>query len=383
MSRPNCSVGKRICVVCSMTKDKSIFIKNIYYMLSYAFQVLKQSNYEEVAAEEFEQASDLFAAILSKGVAQQLKQGLYREYITIYETRSVMRGKLDMPETIRTRIQRKQKLACEFDELSEDNLYNQILKTTMHYLIRDTGVDTDRKAALNKVLVFFDHVTLLEPSEIRWSSLHYQRSNRNYEMLLNICYFVLEGMLQTTEKGDYKMASFSDEHMARLYEKFILEYYKYHHSYLSEAKAAQVKWNLQGDNDESIIRFLPIMQTDIYLRHKDRILIIDAKYYGKTLQQQFDKYTLHSGNVYQIFTYVKNEDSKGTGNVAGLLLYAKTDEVITPDCTFNMGGNQIGAKTLDLNVEFSVIAAQLDKIANDYFLDGRGSASAGKMEDAV
>lgn len=36
-------------------------------------------------------------------------------------------------------------------------------------------------------------------------------------------------------------------------------------------------------------------------------------------------------------------------------------------CMFNMGGNQIGAKTLDLNVDFKVIAAQLDKIANDYF----------------
>ena len=29
-----------------MTKDKSIFIKNIYYMLSYAFTVLRQGGYE-------------------------------------------------------------------------------------------------------------------------------------------------------------------------------------------------------------------------------------------------------------------------------------------------------------------------------------------------
>lgn len=36
-----------------MTNDKGILIKNIYYMLSYAFQVLKQTNYEKVAAEEF------------------------------------------------------------------------------------------------------------------------------------------------------------------------------------------------------------------------------------------------------------------------------------------------------------------------------------------
>ena len=74
-----------------------------------------------------------------------------------------------------------------------------------------------------------------------------------------------------------------------------------------------------------------------------------------------------NANVYQIFTYVKNQDKDNTGNVAGLLLYAKTDEAITPDCMFNMGGNQIGAKTLDLNVDFKVISAQRDKIAEDFF----------------
>ena len=195
----------------------------------------------------------------------------------------------------------------------------------------------------------------------------FQRNNRNYELLLNVCYFVLDGMLQTTSKGEYRVAAFSDEHMARLYERFILEYYREHHTYLSEVKAAQVKWDIKGDTNAPLIRFLPIMQTDITLRLNDRILIIDAKYYGKTLQQQFDKYTLHSNNVYQILSYVKNQDAKLTGNVGGILLYAKTDEPITPDGTANIGGNMIGAKTLDLNVDFRIIAAQLDKIAFDFF----------------
>ena len=353
-----------------MIKDKSIYIKNIYYMLSYAFQILRQSNYEEVMSEKFDMVQDLFAAILAKGISKQLKQGLHREYINKQETLTVVRGKLNMPETIRNRIQHKQKLACEFDELSENNLFNQILKTTIHYLIQDNGVKADRKASLKKLLVFFDGITLLLPSEISWGKLHYQRNNKNYELLINICYFVLAGMLQTTENGKYKMTAFSDDHMARLYEKFVLEYYRYHHKYLSEVKAAQVKWDLRGENAESMIRFLPVMQTDITLRLKDKVLIIDAKYYGKTLQKQFDKYTLHSANVYQIFTYVKNLDKDNTHNVAGILLYAKTDEAITPDCMFNMGGNQIGAQTLDLNVEFKSIKAQLDKLAWDFFKYG-------------
>ena len=350
-----------------MIKDKSIYIKNIYYMLSYAFQVLKQSNYDEVASEDFEHAQDLFAAILSKGVAQQLKHGLYRDYVTQNESLSIMRGKLDLTETFKNRIQRKQELVCEFDELSENNLLNQILKTTINYLLIDDGVDIVRKADLKKELVFFDGINQLEPSQIQWSKLYYQRNNKNYEMLMNICYFVLEGMLQTTDKGEYKMMAFSDDNMARLYEKFILEYYRQHHKYLTEVCASQVKWNLVGENSESMIRFLPAMQTDVFLRLNDKVLIIDAKYYGRTLQKQFDKYSLHSNNLYQVFTYVKNQDKDNTGNVAGILLYAKTDEDITPDCMFNMGGNQIGAKTLDLNKEFSLIAKQLDEIASSYF----------------
>lgn len=350
-----------------MVNDKGIFIKNIYYMLAYAFQVLRQKNYEQIASEEFDDVQDLFAAILARGIAQQLKQGLHREYVTRNEDLPVLRGKLDVYGTVKNQIQRKKVLSCEYDELSVDNIFNQILKTTVDILIRDSKVRIENKADLKKVALFFDEVRGIDPSTIRWNQLRYQRNNKNYEMLMNVCYFVLDGMLQTTEKGNYKMTAFSDEHMHRLYEKFVLEYFKRHHTYLDEARAAQVKWDLAPDTEESMIRFLPIMQTDIFLRYKDQVLIIDTKYYGKTMQMQYDKSTLHSGNVYQIFTYVKNQDVANTGNVSGMLLYAKTDEAITPDCSFVMGGNKISVKTLDLNKEFSLIAAQLDRIAEVHF----------------
>lgn len=350
-----------------MTSDKGIFIKNIYYMLAYAFQILRQENYEKIAAEEFEEAQDLFAAILASGVARQLKQGLYREYVTKQDSLLVLRGKIDMQGTMRNLLQKKQSVACEFDELSEDNPLNRILKTTMQILVRDKGVSQEHKNALKRELVFFDGISTVAPGLIRWDMLRYDRNNKNYELLMNICFFVIDGMLETTERGEYRMAAFSDEHMARLYERFILEYYRRHYAYLDEVKAAEVKWNLGEKQDESMIRFLPAMQTDIYLRRGEKVLILDAKYYGKTLQTQFNKSTLHSGNLYQIFTYVKNEDRNNTGNVSGMLVYAKTDEEITPDCRFDMGGNEIGAVTLDLNRDFVEIAAQLNRLANRYF----------------
>ena len=56
-----------------MKKDKSIFIKNIYYMLSYAFTALKQDGFEEIATESFENIHNLFAAILAKGIGRSAK----------------------------------------------------------------------------------------------------------------------------------------------------------------------------------------------------------------------------------------------------------------------------------------------------------------------
>ena len=348
-----------------MIKDKSIQIKNIYYMLTYAFQILRQTNYEEIEAEDFDNIQDLLSAILSKGIAQQLKQGLYREYITQNENLSVLRGKVDITSSIKLKMQKKQLIGCEHDELSENNIFNQIIKATAILLIRQPSVSTKYKVELKKEMLFFSDVEDIDISSIKWDKLKFQRNNQGYKMLLNICYFVLKGLLYSDGKGNFKMASFLDEQrMCHLYERFILEYYRYHYKGTIVANSTQVKWDL----DEGVIDFLPVMQTDIMLKCKGRTLIIDAKYYTHTMQTgQYNTVTFHSHNMYQIYTYVKNYDKAKDGSVSGMLLYAKTDEPITPDNDFVMGGNKISVKTLDLNLQFSDIAMQLDNIAKGAF----------------
>ena len=51
-----------------MIIDKNIPIKNIFYMLTYAFKELKHNNYEYISGEKFDNIYDLFAEILSKGI---------------------------------------------------------------------------------------------------------------------------------------------------------------------------------------------------------------------------------------------------------------------------------------------------------------------------
>lgn len=336
-------------------------VKNIYYMLSYAFQLLNEQGYKKLATEEFENAGDLCAAILIRGISQQLKRGLGREYISETDTISAIRGKIEITESIKNQSMIRNQMVCTYDEFSVNSYLNQIIKSTVMLLLK-ADISKARKKKLRKLMVYFGEVSVIDVRSINWS-VNYNRNNQTYRLLITICHLVVKGLLQSKTDGSVKMMDFFDEQrMCRLYEKFILEYYKKHFPQI-RTSASQIDWAL----DDGIGTMLPTMQSDIMLSSKDgnKTLIIDAKYYAHTTQVQYDVNTLHSNNLYQIFTYVKNKAVKG-GEVAGMLLYAKTDEEIYPDNEYQMSGNKITVRTLDLNCEFNKIAKQLDSIANNF-----------------
>ena len=271
-------------------------IRNIYYMLSYAFQVLNEQGYKNIETEQFDNVAELCAAILSRGVSLQLKRGLGREYIDKTEPLSSVRGRIEVTESVKTRSILKRQLICSYDDFSENSYLNRIIKTTMELLLH-SDIALLRKKELRKLLVYFGNVDVLDIHSINWK-IQYNRNNQMYRMLISICYLVIKGLLQTNTDGTTRLMDFIDEQrMCRLYEKFLLEYYRKEHPLLS-ASASQIPWALDDDYSD----MLPVMQTDIMLSHKNKTLIIDAKYYSHNTQVQYDVRTLHSGNLYQIFT---------------------------------------------------------------------------------
>lgn len=338
-------------------------IKNIFYMLSYAFQVLNEQGFKSIETEKFENVADLCAAILAKGVSKQLKHGLNREYIEHSEQLSALRGRIDITESVKARTMLKRQMICTYDDFSTNSYMNRIIKTTMALLIR-SDIAKIRKKDLRKLLVFFGEVDTLDPYLINWNQ-QYNRNNQTYRMLISICYLVIKGLLQTNSDGSVKLMDFIDEQrMCRLYEKFILEYFKKEYPQI-KASASQIPWIV----DDGVLEMLPIMQSDVMLEYGNKVLIIDAKYYAHNMQVQYDAYSVHSGNLYQIFTYVKNKTAELNDpekTVSGMLLYAKTDEMTQPSNTYRMSGNTIGVGTLDLNCDFSEISAQLNSVAERY-----------------
>lgn len=339
-----------------------IRVQNVYYMLAYAFQVLHEQGYKNVATEEFDNVAELLSAILCRGVSVQIKRGLIRQYISREKALASPRGKLEIGESIKTQVIRKKQLICNYDEFSVDAYPNRIIKTTMDLLLRGS-ISKARKKEIRKLMIFFDGISILDIHSINWD-IQYDRNNQTYRMLIAVCRFVIKGLLQTTADGSTKIMDYADDQtMAKLYEKFILGYYQREHPEL-KAYSPQITWQVT----DGYRTLLPTMQSDIVITNKaaKKTLIIDAKYYTHNMQMKapYMTQTLHSGNLYQIFTYVKNWSAAPDEVVSGMLLYAGTDDAIQPNNDYQMSGNQISVKTLDMDCDFSKIAAQLDSIAD-------------------
>ena len=214
-----------------MIYEDAIYIKNIYYMLSYAFKTLNEKAYKKIETESFENSADLLSEILILGFSRQLKQGLVKDYIDVNETTSSIRGKINITESINTQSFLKGQLNCTYDEFSVNCDLNQIIKSTLTLLLK-SDISINRKKKIRRLLMYFNDVNTIDLKSINWK-IRYDRNNQTYKMLVNICYLVINGLIHTEKSGKVKLMNFSDDQlMSSLYEKFLLNYFKKEHPYL-------------------------------------------------------------------------------------------------------------------------------------------------------
>ena len=339
-------------------------IRNVYYMLAYAFKALNEREFRRVDVEDFENVAELCAAILMSGMEALARRGIGRGFVGASGELASPRGKVDVTETLKTQSRRQKRVYCDFDEFSVDTKLNRIVKSTAELALR-SSISQTRKKGLRKALAYFADVSTIDLYSLDWH-IRFNANTKTYQTLIAICDLFVHGLLQSESAGGVKLASFIDEQrMHRLYEKFLLEYYRKHFPELN-AQSKNVPWALDFESDA----MLPMMKTDVTLSSGDQILIVDAKYYERSTQVQYGVNKLHSGNLYQIFSYVKNQQwTNKSRRVSGLLLYARTDEDVLPEGDYVIAGNRIAARSLDLNAEFSRICEQLNAIVYDFALN--------------
>ncbi len=97
-----------------------------------------------------------------------------------------------------------------------------------------------------------------------------------------MCELLFDGYLPASGSGPghfYDVLK-NETKMARLFERFVLNFAK-RHCRDASVRAMQIKWS--GTWDESVAKVLPIMQTDVAIEYQDRKAILDCKYYRDAL----------------------------------------------------------------------------------------------------
>ena len=353
-------------------KNDDYRISNIYYMLAYAFKLDKliEKDHSSGNLEQFKNIYELFSVVLYGLINKLIKRGFYKNYKVSSDSINLVRGKININESIKKNTLIKKKLVCEFDEFSDNIYLNKIIKTTLFYLIKADKnlLSKPIKQQVKKIYLFFDDIDLLDVRTIRWDSIILNKSNKEYKVVINICYMILKELIITQENGETEYKSFlDDEKLSVIFERFVREYYVKHYSYL-KPKIRVMNW--QVDEGYPMIDFLPKLITDINLYYQNKILIIDTKFYANILKSnQYDKKIISRDNWNQLFAYISNESYGSDKVVSGMLLYAQTDEEIANDNTTSIMGHKMSIRTLDLRKKFDVIEAQLNKIVDDFMKD--------------
>ena len=109
---------------------------------------------------------------------------------------------------------------------------------------------------------------------------------------------------------------------------------------------------------------LPTMLTDITLQKSDKKIIIDTKYYKEAFQSKYDKRKINSSNLYQLFSYLKNQETNSelTLNCEGILLYPSIQNDFTH--SFKYEKHKIRVMSINLNQDWQNIQSDLLKVVN-------------------
>jgi len=326
-------------------------IRNIYYLLCYAWNRLEERDLIEISTDGSPDLLNLLARILLSGSKTLLKRGLEQQYLSQTETYQGIKGKLDVSQSFKKNLFVKGLAICEYDELSSDILANQILNTTLINLYRTEGLDAKLRHEIKAVLWRMNDVSEISISAGVFRQIELQQRNILYSFLLNISELIYLNLLPNQIEGHFTFRDFvkDEKQMARVFEEFIRNFYKIE---VPEAKVYRedLRWKMTGENTH----FLPKMQTDISMKTNGKKLIIDAKYYTETLQKYYNSEKIHSSHLYQLFAYLKNQEDT---QAEGILIYPTTEKSLSLSYTHE--GHKIRVETLNLNQDWQGIRTDL------------------------
>ena len=328
--------------------DRKIPIANIYYLLCYAWGHVEERDMVRLEElEGLEKVHDLLAKVLAEGTFRLIRRGIDRGYREVREDLAGIRGKIAVGETTKRALLVRGQVTCDFEELSHDVVHNRILRSTLRSLLRLPDLHPDVRAKVRSAYTKLDGVSVVPLNRRLFQQVRLDRNRRYYRFLLSVCRLIHEQLLIDERSGEAMFIDFSEERVERLYENFIIGFYRREQDrYRVNHRGRTIAWVDEGTPDHQRSK-LPRMEADVILEAPGRRIIMDAKYYREALGGRYGG-KLHSNNLYQLMSYLRNREATEAPGPRheGILLYPTVDMPLAVD--IRLEGFPIQARTIDL-----------------------------------
>jgi 5-methylcytosine-specific restriction enzyme subunit McrC len=333
-------------------------IRNVYYLLLYAWKHIGEGEEALVEDHGFAHLHDLFAHVLAETVARLIARGLDRHYLEVEEVIGGIRGKLDLAATLKRNHLANARTHCRFDELKYDVLHNRILKATLRLLLR-LHLHSELRARIRRLHQKMDSVSDIPINRRDFGRVQLHRNNRPYDFALRLCLLIHENVMieEGTGRAVFRDFRRDEQQMGAVFEEFVRNFFELEQRNFRVSRP-HIAWH-DAQGTEADLQRLPTMRTDIVLESEDRCLILDTKFYAEALKGRFEKKKIDSGNLYQIFAYVVNRSANTEGNPPheGMLLYPVVNDALRFD--YQLHGHRISIRSIDLNQPWPAIRRDL------------------------
>jgi 5-methylcytosine-specific restriction enzyme subunit McrC len=255
----------------ALSLQPRVGLSNIFRMLEYAYDLKSFELFDGV--HECSSLQDMYerlAMILAKRVLDRSRRGFYRNYVALDERLAHVRGRIDLPQTMRRPWEPQ--LPCHFQEHTADIEDNAILTQTLSVIAR-SGMCTAHSAPT--VRRAYRALAGLAPSRGLSTAdclgRLYHRLNQDYQPMHALCRFFLEHSGPTHQTGDHDMIPFV-VHMPMLFEKFVAEWLRVH---LPPELALHAQYAMAMGDDGALS-----IKIDLLLRDAEgrAVCVLDTKY---------------------------------------------------------------------------------------------------------
>jgi 5-methylcytosine-specific restriction enzyme subunit McrC len=244
---------------------------------------------------------EILIRIFCDKLTEAVRRGMPRRYLGQEDDLSALRGTLDMPRQFTRHVANPGRLACRFDELSDDIALNRIMKAAITHLATTSRNGANQQRLRELAFVYAD-ITEVPRSALNWGEVIIDRTNRAWRELFGMAELFLGNRYQTTSSGLGQGTALLFE-MNELFEEYVGRL-------VSRALAGtEFRVTLQGGRRfclTSVDTSRAVFQTkpDILIWHAGQVAhVIDTKWKRISAVIDDPKQGVSQGDVYQMMAY--------------------------------------------------------------------------------